>query len=52
MKMEVKDRLLNYYGVKNHKELTEHIKDNPTDEKVLMLTEFLKEWGVSLDGEN
>lgn len=47
--MEVKDRLLSYFGVKNHKELTEYIRNNPTDEKVLMLKEILEEWGVEVD---
>lgn len=50
--MEVKDKLLSYFGVKNHKELTEHIRDNPTEKKVLMLKELLKEWGVDFDKEN
>lgn len=31
--MEVKDRLLSYFGVKSHKELTDYIKKNPTNEK-------------------
>lgn len=47
--MKVKNRLLNYFGVKNHKELAEYIKNNPTDEKVLMLTEILEEWGVNIE---
>lgn len=50
--MEIKDKLLNYFGVKSHKELTDYIKNNPNDQKVLMLKEFLKEWGVNLDEEN
>ena len=50
--MEIKDKLLNYFGVKNHKELTEYIKENPTDQKVLNLKEILREWGVNFDKES
>jgi hypothetical protein len=49
--MEVEDKLLSYFGVKNHKELTEYIKNNPTDKKVLMLKELLMEWGVDIDNK-
>lgn len=49
MEKEIRDRLLIYFGVKNHKELTEFIDENPSNHKVLILEEMLAEWGVKIE---
>lgn len=45
------DILLDYFGVKNHYELTEYVKSNPDDPKVIELKELMKEFGIDLDKE-
>lgn len=42
------NELLASFGVSSHKELLEFVRDNPTDEKVIELKEFLHLFGVSI----
>lgn len=45
------DKLLEHFGVKNHYELTEYIKSNPDESKVIELKELMKAFGIDLDKE-
>lgn len=47
-----KDKLLEYFGVKNHKELDEYIKNKPNDSKVKELKEILNYFNINEKEEN
>lgn len=44
--MEKNNKLLEYFGLSNHQELLELVKNNPTNEKVVELKTFLAPLGV------
>ena len=44
--MEKNNQLLEYFGVSNHQELLELVKNNPTNEKVVELKKFFAHLGI------
>lgn len=50
--MSINERnLLDYFGVKSHKELIEYMRKNPNDKKVIELKELLKEFDADVKEE-